>query len=385
MSTSGETTFNLVVSDADTCRADLITQLEAAINSDDPVTNEVLLAILVSLIECTNASAATGESDGVVTGITIIGDVVTLTRSNGLDPVIGTVNISANSTIVTINGTVTAIDNRLITAEGELDALDILVATLLDTVATGDSIEGDGTVGDPLEVFISADADNIAILSVTDGGVYVPAPSVSALTVVVYLADDTARLAVGSPLEETIYTVLDSANDASNVRESWTYNGSIWVRLDTAVVSAGGANVAYTSGNLLVKADGVGITYGLVGNLATITIPNGVFPSRLRINESYASIGNSETFLIKIIDNNPNINQDLSTFDPYNLQVIERDNFAGDNLPDGAGNNYQYEAGSLALGSRSTLKVTDIQEVSNTIIYEIGSLGVGTKWSILLV
>jgi len=378
MSTFGTTTFNISVNDS-SCRDALIARIESALSGE--ITNETLQSILVSLIECVNSgSSSTSGSDGVVTGVTISGNTITLTRSAGLPTITASVDISSNSTIVTINGNAVTLAGRVTDAENDIIALQAAITTLLTTVAVNNSLGGNGTVGSPLFVKLGAEGDNVAILG-ANGGVYVP-PSGSSPNTVQYLADEAARTGLGSPAVDVIYTVLDS--DGSNTRVSWTWDSSAWVRLNSPVSGAAGGMLVYLSGNLLVKASGLGITYGLAGNIGTVTIPDGVLVERLRINENYGSIGNNETFLLSIIDNNNDTNQSVATFDPFYPVVIERDVFAVSGLPDGSGSVFKFESGSMALSSRASVEIYEINPTLNKVVYRFQSLGTGTNWSILL-
>jgi hypothetical protein len=377
MSNFGTTSFTVTPATG-SCREALIAQITDALGGE--ITNESLHNILISLIEClNNTSTGTGDSDGVITGITISGNLVTVTRSAGLGTITAAVDISGNSTIVTINGNVTALDTRITTNEGDIAAITAALTPLLDSVVVDPSLLGNGTVGNELSVKLGAEADNIVVRG-ANGGLYVPPPGLS-VNVVEYLADNLARLALVSPLQEVIYTVLDS--DGNGLRESYTWNGTDWILLRGPVVSAPGNMLIYTDGNMLTKADGLGINYVLAGNVATVIIPNGVMPDRIRINESYASIGNSETFYVKIVDNGGVVNESLATFYPFDATVIERDLLSG-TLPDNSGSTFRYESGNVALNSRASKDIVEINTISNYILYRFTNLGTDTKWSILL-
>jgi len=83
-----------------------------------------------------------------------------------------------------------------------------------------------------------------------------------------------------------------------------------------------------------------------------------------------------------VIDNNGDVNQDLATFRPFSVHVIERDIFG--TLPTGTGSGFNYEAGNRALSSRASIDVYNMVAAQNKIVYRLQSLGSGSKWTIVL-
>lgn len=128
----------------------------------------------------------------------------------------------------------------------------------------------------------------------------------------------------GDPANEIELPAGGNANDVLTTDGAGNYT---W----TAPAAGGGSTEVYQSGSALIKADGLGVTYSLSGNVGTVTIPAGVRLDYIRVNESSTSIGNATDFTLKITDNNADVNQGTVTdYMPPISQFIKRDNLNND-------------------------------------------------------
>lgn len=77
-------------------------------------------------------------------------------------------------------------------------------------------------------------------------------------------------------------------------------SGDNWVWVNQTTGGTGTAVSYYEIGNATIKAIGTGITVGVVGNVYTVTVPNGQIIESLSIDENSTNITDSD-FVVKII------------------------------------------------------------------------------------
>lgn len=101
--------------------------------------------------------------------------------------------------------------------------------------------------------------------------------------------------------------------------------------LQVEITGAAGGIQVYQSGNALIKATGAGVTYSLSGNTGTVTVPSGVRLEYIRVNEETANLGGGNDYVLRVIDNNADVNQGtVVDFMPPVCQFIKRDNLNTD-------------------------------------------------------
>ncbi len=111
----------------------------------------------------------------------------------------------------------------------------------------------------------------------------------------------------------------------------------------------------YQQGNALVTQFGSdSIAYSKVDNIVTITVPLGVSLTSLRINEETANMSGASEFVLRIDDQNGDVNNDLASFFPPTLDFIKRDN--GNQDPPTSSNPYIYTVDSAPT---SQAQITD--------------------------
>jgi hypothetical protein len=152
-----------------------------------------------------------------------------------------------------------------------------------------------------------------------------------------------------------------------------------------AATGSGGADIEYVqSGDFQAFYTGASPpTYSLVSNTATISVPSGTDLISCQINESFTSIGATETMFIEVVDVGGNLYGGINTTWIHNIQVVERDLLSG-TLPNGAGQTFRHEAGDMALAQRTTIEVWEVDTGTNTVTYRLTGLGTSTNFSILI-
>jgi hypothetical protein len=149
---------------------------------------------------------------------------------------------------------------------------------------------------------------------------------------------NTQVLSLSEANQVTLF-VEDSDADPINEIQSLSYdNGTNQLSISggntvSIPIGSGGNGISeqiYFFGNALIKGVGTGITYARSGNIGTVTIPAGSRLSYIRVNEQASSFAAS-SFVLKIIDQNGDINQGTSaTWMPPITSFYSRDNLGND-------------------------------------------------------
>jgi hypothetical protein len=304
------------------------------------------------------------------------GNTVTIPGANGSETAI---NAGTN---VTVTGAGTTADPYLVTVpsldDADADATnefqDLSIAGQLLSIANGNSVTlpnadgsetninagtnvsvtGMGTTSDPYVVTVTslddADADptnefqdlnatsqgNLRTIGITNGAATIidiadnDNDPINELHTY-FTADGQGNLFFGDQGDTTL--ILNSNFDKQFLQLNGNDLGISNGNIVTLPIPFGVSRQMFVGGECFVQAygDASTITYSRVNEVATLTIPSGVYLMHARINGETANMNGSTSFTLKIVDQNGDINQGtVATFFPPETDFIKRDNLNND-------------------------------------------------------